>query len=443
MLIDSPPLPSRENTCLLVLLMAAACSAYRPQPAKGKEFPDQEMLMPRTLPDEMYTSNFVWDNKGLPTRREVADRHYHDSAPLNNYNGHNNFLQSSLGNALNMINTLGKPQRNSQVHFPDNLPYTNFGNWNPRAKDDDIEQRMLLPDGMEIPDDMYGSNFKWERKGWPTLMGTAPQESKIVYFLSSVNSIFPKGSWFTAGLLLLLAGASVSVALSPNNFHRLLDLLVPEDEDLEASRRSVRAANPESFADYFRKLQLAQSELSKNASVGEAEIEKVFKSHGLETGNDTHDENGTTYSSSSTGYSSSSTEQYESKSTSGTTEFTTTITEKPRKVPCHAASGTCPDIAGVTITKTVKKQSARLETAPTLPTTTLTTAASTTEDYDANSTGTTTEPDSTFSPSSTTSYSSGGWWGVSRKSKPKHLKSTIARQVVNKIKTSRRRSHFD
>ena len=227
-------------------------------------------------------------------------------------------------------------------------------------------------------------------------------------------------------MLVLLVGLSIGLALPSSSFQRLLDLtgLESDDDYEDAVRRSVREANPESFSDYFRKLQLAQSELQKNASVGEEEIEKVFKNHGLDTGNETHELSTTTESGESN-----------TKQPFSTTDFEyPTSTQKYKKENCKSEA-----CMVYTISSTEKPQK-KLVIKPAVPTASLSTTTSTPDDLDTS----TTESDTTVFPSTTTSYSSSGWWGVSRKSKPKHLKSTIARQVVNKIKTSRRRtSHYD
>ena len=35
-----------------------------------------------------------------------------------------------------------------------------------------MEQRMLLPRGYSIPEEMYGPNYVWDTKGWPRLITT-------------------------------------------------------------------------------------------------------------------------------------------------------------------------------------------------------------------------------------------------------------------------------
>ncbi|XP_069702410.1 mucin-5AC-like [Periplaneta americana] len=100
-------------------------------------------------------------------------------------------------------------------------------------------------------------------------------------------------NYCTAGLFILLVDIAV-ISAGPHNNLQHLRLFLPDEDDLTAfdapeqdSKRSPREARPESFGDYFRKLQLVQSELTKNASVGEAAIAEVFKRHGLATGNET------------------------------------------------------------------------------------------------------------------------------------------------------------
>lgn len=254
----------------------------------------------------------------------------------------------------------------------------------------------------------------------------------VVYCPNTLNFSVSK-SWFTAGGLLLLVCFSISNALPPNSFHRLLDLIIPEEEYLELPRRVVREANPESFSDYFRKLQLAQSELQKNASVGEEEIEKVFKNHGLDVGNETHDQNATTTDS----------PEYITKQSSSSTDMPyATSTQKPKKELCKAKS--CSELSGNSTVKPQKKQIIKPEVTPKVfPTFSVISTTSIPDDLDVSNTTTNMELDSTVFPSTTTPHNSAPWWGVYKKSKPKYLKSTIARQVVNKIKTSRRRSHFD
>jgi hypothetical protein len=43
-----------------------------------------------------------------------------------------------------------------------------------KTNEEGIEQRMLLPDGYSIPEEMYGPNYVWDTKGWPTLVETSP-----------------------------------------------------------------------------------------------------------------------------------------------------------------------------------------------------------------------------------------------------------------------------
>jgi hypothetical protein len=61
------------------------------------------------------------------------------------------------------------------------FPNTNFfrneheGTTNSWSNDNGIEQRMLLPEGYSIPEEMFGSNYIWDTKGWPRLVDTASE----------------------------------------------------------------------------------------------------------------------------------------------------------------------------------------------------------------------------------------------------------------------------
>jgi hypothetical protein len=58
----------------------------------------------------------------------------------------------------------GFPSRNHHAH-----------NTNAWFDGDGIEQRMLLPRGYSIPEEMYGPNYIWDTKGWPRLINTTKE----------------------------------------------------------------------------------------------------------------------------------------------------------------------------------------------------------------------------------------------------------------------------
>jgi hypothetical protein len=124
------------------------------------------MLSPRILPDEMYGPNYVWDNKGMPRRvDEPPARQYYNAPPVHDvFTG--DFMPLGMQNALYMLNSI-RPQPD-RVLFPETMNYE-VGQPARPPEDDDIDQRMMLPSGMEMPNEMYGPNYNWDTKGWPLL----------------------------------------------------------------------------------------------------------------------------------------------------------------------------------------------------------------------------------------------------------------------------------
>jgi hypothetical protein len=64
------------------------------------------------------------------------------------------------------------------VLFPYNNPSSRNGhveNTNAWFDGEGLEQRMLLPSGRSIPEEMYGPNYIWDTKGWPRLKNTTPE----------------------------------------------------------------------------------------------------------------------------------------------------------------------------------------------------------------------------------------------------------------------------
>jgi hypothetical protein len=64
------------------------------------------------------------------------------------------------------------------ILFPDSdIPSRNRHAQNTNAWFDEegVEQRMLLPRGYSIPEEMYGPNYVWDTKGWPRRINTTKQ----------------------------------------------------------------------------------------------------------------------------------------------------------------------------------------------------------------------------------------------------------------------------
>jgi hypothetical protein len=71
--------------------------------------------------------------------------------------------------------TVNPTRRHQQNNYQNNFLDDNPGS---RSEMDGLEQRMLLPEGQKIPEEMYGPNYIWDTKGWPTFVGTVPQKKK-------------------------------------------------------------------------------------------------------------------------------------------------------------------------------------------------------------------------------------------------------------------------
>jgi hypothetical protein len=138
---------------------------------------EQRMLLPEgySIPEEMYGPNYIWDTKGWPRLVETT--------PQPVFNHMKNFGKKKL-------------YKDSPIIFEDNPPVPfNFPNINllqrsqqkgyknqflegkPKSlpESDGIEQRMLLPEGHRIPEEMFGPNYIWDTKGWPRFVETIPE----------------------------------------------------------------------------------------------------------------------------------------------------------------------------------------------------------------------------------------------------------------------------
>jgi hypothetical protein len=136
---------------------------------------EQRMLLPEgySIPEEMYGPDYIWDTKGWPrlveTTRQPVDE-----------------VTSPGKNKLhNDSPIIFEDHPHVPLHFPNADPVqrsqqNNFLEENPDSisEMDGLEQRMLLPEGQKIPQEMYGPNYIWDTKGWPRFVGTAPQAKR-------------------------------------------------------------------------------------------------------------------------------------------------------------------------------------------------------------------------------------------------------------------------
>lgn len=85
-------------------------------------------------------------------------------------------------------NNVKRPSSKSPINFRDNndtpilFPDRDFPSRNQHAQNtnawfdgEGIEQRMLLPKGYSIPEEMYGPNYIWDTKGWPRRLTTTEE----------------------------------------------------------------------------------------------------------------------------------------------------------------------------------------------------------------------------------------------------------------------------
>jgi hypothetical protein len=85
-------------------------------------------------------------------------------------------------------NNVKRPSSKLPFDFPGNndspvlFPDTNYPGRNPDEQNgnvwfdgEGIEQRMLMPRGYSMPQEMFGPNYIWDTKGWPRLIKTTPR----------------------------------------------------------------------------------------------------------------------------------------------------------------------------------------------------------------------------------------------------------------------------
>jgi hypothetical protein len=130
---------------------------------------EQRMLLPRgySIPEELYGSNYVWDTKGWPKLINTT--------PKPTYNRMKGSTRNKVSYDSPMIfpDHPSYPLHTSDSYFPSrNLHVQNTNAW---FDGDFVEQRMLLPRGYSIPEEVYGPNYIWDTKGWPRLINTTPK----------------------------------------------------------------------------------------------------------------------------------------------------------------------------------------------------------------------------------------------------------------------------
>jgi hypothetical protein len=116
----------------------------------------------------------IWDTKKLPRKLNPDSQ-----MPNNKFDGpvkttrRNNVKRPSIKSPINF-----RDKDDTPILFPDSdFPSRNQHEHNTNAWFDGegMEQRMLLPRGYSIPEEMYGPNYIWDTKGWPRLINTTKE----------------------------------------------------------------------------------------------------------------------------------------------------------------------------------------------------------------------------------------------------------------------------
>ncbi|XP_069702412.1 uncharacterized protein [Periplaneta americana] len=123
---------------------------------------EQRMLLPegRSIPDEMFGPEYIWDTKGWPVRME-------EPAPLTSTGA---VRPPAWSRPSSYDSPIFFRDDSERLVFPSNQEHRKT-----KPSEFDIEQRMLLPEGYTIPDEMYGPNYIWDTKGWPTYVENVPE----------------------------------------------------------------------------------------------------------------------------------------------------------------------------------------------------------------------------------------------------------------------------
>jgi hypothetical protein len=172
------PLVFRENADTpLVLPNTYSASVNQHGGRTNGKGIEQRMLLPEgfSIPEEMYGPNYIWDTKGWPrlveTTPEPVDNNVKISSKKKLHNDSPIIFQEHPRVPLSFPN-VNPTQRSQQNNYQINFLEENSSS---KSEMDGLEQRMLLPEGQKIPEEMYGPNYIWDTKGWPRFVGTVPQ----------------------------------------------------------------------------------------------------------------------------------------------------------------------------------------------------------------------------------------------------------------------------
>jgi len=134
------------------------------------------VLQPDARPflDSSQGSVHIWDTKKLPKNvnpnSQITNNKF--DGPVKTTR-RNNVKRPSSKSPINFGNNEDTPILFRDSDFPSNNQHAH--NTHAWFDGEGIEQRMLLPRGYRIPEEMYGPNYIWDTKGWPRRINTTKE----------------------------------------------------------------------------------------------------------------------------------------------------------------------------------------------------------------------------------------------------------------------------
>ena len=113
----------------------------------------------------------IWDTKKLSRKlnpdSQMPNKNFHGSVKTKR---RNNVKRPSSKSPTNFRDNYDTPILFPDSDFPSRSQHVQ--NTNAWFEGEGVEQRMLLPRGYSIPEEMYGPNYIWDTKGWPRRITT-------------------------------------------------------------------------------------------------------------------------------------------------------------------------------------------------------------------------------------------------------------------------------
>lgn len=161
-------------------MLVCVLSAIASPPLTTKGGNDKSRYRGMPLPDvhsflsNSYGYDYLWNTRGSPINMEYAARLPSKSvkrpAETRPY--------EKVKRPSSQSSIVFRENVDTPLIFPNTLTHLRNGHeemTNAWHEGNGIEQRMLMPEGYSIPEEMYGPNYIWETKGWPRLAHNTPQ----------------------------------------------------------------------------------------------------------------------------------------------------------------------------------------------------------------------------------------------------------------------------